>query len=138
MQDEDVKPGELDCLSVGGGHIKVSFDPSNPEERIRAARMVKEMLSRGYALLVAVGGEGPNTQYQRATGFDEEHCEYIIADLDPTAAEPEAATVSAAPLSQAPAASGPPSPQKQAGKIRQRRIPAEGARTVAVARIAGG
>jgi hypothetical protein len=137
MLDEDDKPGVLNCLSVGGGHIKVSFDPTNPEERIRAARMVKEMLSRGYALLVAVGGEGPNTQYQRATGFDEEHCEYIIADLDLTAAEPEAATVSAAPLSQAPAASGPPKTRMRTpGK--ERRIPAENAHTVAVARIAGG
>ena len=79
--------GQLGILSVGAGDIKLSFDPKNPAERIRAARVVTGMLRSGYALLIAVpdpGGGEPT--YQRATAFDEATCEYIIADFDPTAA----------------------------------------------------
>lgn len=80
--------GTVGILNVGAGDTKLSFDPRNPAERIRAARIVRDMIRRGYALLVEVA---PG-QYQRATDFDEARCEYIIADFDPvTAAEADSA-----------------------------------------------
>ena len=78
--------GELGILNVGAGDIKVSFDKSNPAERIRASRIVKDMLKRGYALLVEVDRNGQKA-FERATAFDENTCEYIVADFDPIQAE---------------------------------------------------
>lgn len=78
--------GSLGILNVGAGDIKLSFDPANPSERIRAARIVTDMLRRGYALLVAVPDGDGGTIYTRATDFDEATCEYLIADFDPMAA----------------------------------------------------
>ena len=81
--------GTVGVLNVGAGDTKLSFDPTNPAERIRAARIVKDMIRRGYALLIEVE-KNPQGEpvYKRATDFDENTCEYIIADFDPvTAAE---------------------------------------------------
>lgn len=132
--------GELAILNVGDGDTKLSFDPKNPAERIRAARIVKDMLRRGYALLVQM----PDGSFQRAIDFDENVCEYIIADFDPiTAAQhdeqeeqnggheqgqgaetaPQGGTAAAAPRGRKPKTRG---------------IPAEGARAVSVARVSGG
>lgn len=72
--------GEVGILNVGAGDIRISFDPKNPAEVIRAKRIVKDMLRGGYALLVEV----EKGVYQRALDFDEERCEYVIADYDPT------------------------------------------------------
>lgn len=133
---DDTEPGVVNILSVGEGHIKLSFDKNEPAERIRAARIVKDMLKRGYALLVDKG----NGQYQRAEGFDEETCEYILADFDPVEAEKadaaEAVEVSTIDRGTAPP-SGTPSIIKPRGK-RQLRIPADKAHVNAIGRIAGG
>lgn len=128
--------GGVGILNVGAGDTKLSFDKSNPAERIRAARIVKDMLRRGYALLVEVEVKGEK-QYIRAHDFDEDVCEYIIADFDPVIAawedvkEPVGAKVqeeaAAAPVRE-PAA-------KPGGK---RRVKAEESRAVAVGRTAGG
>lgn len=132
--------GEVGILNVGAGDTKLSFDPKNPAERIRAARIVKDMIRRGYALLVDTG----DGSYARATDFDETKCEYIIADFDPvTAAEAEEARTadehhekepSAAPVSLREGT------QKRRGRPpgRTRRIDAGKANSVAVARSAGG
>jgi hypothetical protein len=82
--------GQVGILNVGAGDTKLSFDPNNYAERIRAARIVKDMLRRGYALLIAIpqkeGDTGPQ-RYARAIEFDENTCEYIIADFDPIVAK---------------------------------------------------
>ncbi len=81
--------GTVGILNVGAGDTKLSFDPSNPAERIRAARIVKDMIRRGYALLIEVERDGKKV-FTRATDFNEDVCEYVIADFDPvTAAEVE-------------------------------------------------
>lgn len=74
--------GQVGILNVGAGDIKLSFDPKNPAERIRAARIVKDMLRRGYALLIEYD-DGGETKHRRAVDFDESACTYIIADYDP-------------------------------------------------------
>lgn len=76
----------LSVLNVGHGDLKVSFDNQSESEKIRAARIIKDMLRRGYALLVEVERDGVKA-YERALAFDEARSEYIIADLDTEQAE---------------------------------------------------
>lgn len=132
--------GELSILNVGEGDTKLSFDPKNPAERIRAARVVRDMLKRGYSLLIEVE---PGV-FQRALDFREDVCEYVIADFDSaTAAEHDAQEEQQhadqqdeAGTGTAPAA-GAPAPTRR-GRRNVRTLPAEGARAVAVAPTAGG
>jgi len=139
-------PGEVGLLNVGTGDIRLSFDPNNPAERIRAARVVKDMLRRGYALLVEHEINGVKG-FRRALDFDENTYEYVIADLDPLAAaaadaeEPkhvqvqeERSSATAEPAANPPVAAPAPTPNKRGRK----RVPVESARAVAVARTAGG
>lgn len=124
--------GSVGILNVGAGDTKLSFDPSNPAERIRAARIVKDMLRRGYALLIEAGTDAAGkTVYQRALDFDEEKAEYIIADFDPEiAAEVDAADGESVPPG--------PATQERRKPGRTRRVDAGKTTGVAVARIAGG
>lgn len=139
----------LAILNVGAGDTKLSFDPKHPAERIRAARIVRDMLRRGYALLVQVGVEEGEPVYQRARGFDETKCEYIIADLDPEAAEPTRflKTDTERSLEQSGTAASDEAteraeakPPRQRGRPRgaARRLPAATTPAVAVSRSAGG
>lgn len=137
--------GQVGILNVGAGDTKLSFDPNNPADMIRAARIVKDMVRRGYALLVQVGQhENGEPKYQRAYDFDEAKCEYIIADLDPVAAEradreenkpaPAPNAVQAEDQAGATAAETP----RRRGRPPTKRVHASTTRTVAVARTAGG
>ena len=134
-------PATIGILNVGAGDTKLTFDPTNPAEMIRSARIVRDMLRRGYALLVEVddgkGGKG----YRRVHDFEESTCSYIIADFDSGFAqtqepplaqdEPEAE----APAGEEGAAAPKPKPGRKPGK---RSISAAEASGVAVARSAGG
>lgn len=133
--------GEVGILNVGAGDIRISFDPKNPAEVIRAKRIVKDMLRGGYALLVEVEKNGEKA-FQRALDFDEERGEYIIADYDPVQGGVQ----------------GPPKPAELIGPVcacgcglpvtegktwvrghhNRKRVPAAKARAVAVSRSAGG
>lgn len=135
------KTGTVAVLNVGDGDTKLSFDPQNPAERIRAARIVRDMLRRGYALLIEVERDGQKV-FQRATDFHEDVCEYVIADLDPiTAAEADAKEThghhhyESRPATPAGEAGAAP---KRRGRPPGRRVPAESARAVVVAPVAGG
>lgn len=129
----------LAILNVGEGDTKLSFDPAKPEERERAARIVTDMLKRGFAIMVLVEVRDGEPLYRRVKAFDPETCEYIIAG-DPGADE----VLAGAKPDDAPA---PPENatteayQKRMPKRRGRppkRIPAEKAKAVGVARSAGG
>jgi hypothetical protein len=72
--------GSLSCLNVSGGDIRIQFDTADASEALRARRIIKDMLRRGYALLVRMS----DGTYQRALDFDETVGEYVIADFDPT------------------------------------------------------
>lgn len=134
--------GTVGILNVGDGDTKLSFDPNNPAERIRAARIVRDMLRRGYALLVEVDVDGQK-KFQRATDFREDVCEYVIADFDPIAAaeadsqedhgQQDQTEPSATQAEGAPAA-----PRRRGRPPGKRAIPAEKTRAVVVARVAGG
>lgn len=156
--------GTVGILNVGCGDTKLVFDKNNPQECIRAARIVTDMLRRGYALLVEVPAtvEGQPASYRRVLKFEEATCEYIIADLDPLPPEPpvhhyEERRVPPTPANlednlagehnaqddqAAEAAAAPPAEPTDGRRGRRaykhKRIPATGAKAVAVARTAGG
>lgn len=123
--------GQVGILNVGAGDTKLVFDPSNPADCIRAARVVKDMIRRGYALLVDTGKRdaGDRPIYARAKDFDETKFEYIIADFDPLIAAEEdanaedestAAQSDGAPGEKAKSAQAPQRPKGYPGRERQR------------------
>lgn len=136
--------GEIGILNVGCGDTKLSFDKSNPAECIRAARIVTDMLRRGYALLVEIEQPNGTKTYQRVYSFKEDACEYIVADMDPLAAqradEQEAQNEQAGETAgeertpQGNAAKAP----RRGGRRGTRTVKASETRGVAVARSAGG
>lgn len=129
--------GQVGILNVGTGDTKLSFDKSNPAERIRAARIVTDMLRRGYALLVEVERNGEKA-FQRVEKFDEDKCEYIIADFDPVTAEQADAEEASHEETQTQETA--PSPKARRGRLPKltRAIPAESTKAIGVPRRAGG
>lgn len=135
------KDGDVSILNVGDGDTKLSFDPKNPAERIRAARIVADMLKRGYALLIEQDDGKGGKEYIRAQSFDEKVCEYVIADFDPiTAAQHDAQEDRDGEQGIPSAAVAPPAAETAPARPRgrPRRIDAGKARAVGVAPISGG
>ena len=138
----------LGVLSVGAGDTKLSFDKNNPAERIRSARIVTDMLRRGYALLIEVDDGNGGMKTTRVREFREDVCEYIIADFDPeiaARADEEDGQGTQGPRESSPAegaAQGDAQARKAGNASRRsyttRAIAAEGVSGVAVARSAGG
>jgi hypothetical protein len=126
--------GVLEILNVQGGDVKITFDKDNPQESIRAKRIVSDMLRRGYALVVEVERDG-DRKYERAQGFDEKTGEYIIADFDPVAAqEADTEEVAGTP----PSASEPmQATLKKRGRT-TKRLPMETTKATGIGRSAGG
>ncbi len=141
--------GSVGILNVGAGDVKLTFDKDDPVECIRAARIVKDMLRRGYALLVEVEVDGVK-KFQRCRDFDDQKFEYIIADLDPTKieevapheeAEDQAGAGEKIPAEGVRAEDAPQGDRatpKRSYRRRDKSIPAETTRAVAVGRTAGG
>lgn len=125
----------LSILNVSTGDTKLSFDKDKPAERERAARIVTDMLKRGYAILVQVGERDGRPLYQSATGFDPLTCEYLIAGLPEEEEREISASISG---KEPPAASSPGPAPRRGGRARRQRKPAESTPAVAVARSAGG
>lgn len=122
--------GQIGILNVGAGDTKLSFDKSNPAERDRAAKIVTDMLRRGYAIMVEAGkDEKGEPLYRRAHAFDPETCEYLIFGESTDATEQPAGI-------EPPAAPGPRARGRKAGSTR--RVPADSTHAVSVARSAGG
>ncbi len=120
--------GEIGVLNVGAGDIRLIFNKDDPADLIRSARIVKDMLRRGYALLVEVTAADGTKSYTRVHDFDEKTAEYIIADLDPEIAARE--DEKGEPIS-----ASTPGPARRG---RPRKLPATGTKGIAVARSAGG
>jgi hypothetical protein len=135
MWEMGMKIGQCGILNVGTGDTKLSFDKENPAERIRAARIVADMIRRGYALLVEVERNGVKA-FQRVEKFDEEKCEYVIADFDPVAAQQADSEEVSHEETQVeePRIAKP----KLKAKPGRRAIKAESARAISVPRRAGG
>lgn len=119
--------GEVGILNVGAGDTKLVFDNKNPEETARAAKVVKDMIRRGFAILIEIGSDDKGPIYRRAHDFDENTHEYIIAG---TPGELEPMDVKKSPT---------PSRRRSERKAKaQSRVPATKTNAVAVARVAGG
>lgn len=123
--------GEVGILNVGAGDTKLTFNSDDPAETVRAGRIVKDMLRRGYMLLV----EGPDGKYTRAEAFDENTNEYIIADFDPLQ---EVEDEDEPKESEGKATTPRKAARKKKGKKKTRRVPARKTSAVAVSKIAGG
>jgi hypothetical protein len=137
--------GRMGILNVGAGDIKLTFDKNNMAESIRAARVVADMLRRGFALMIEVDDGKGGKAYQRVTEFREDTQEYIIADLDPIEAryadeeEAHEKEQQSQATTQTPEGSGPA--KKKPGrkpKIRERAVPAASTTGIAISRSAGG
>jgi hypothetical protein len=124
-----MEDGQIGILNVGAGDTKLTFDPEKPEERKRAAAAVTEMLRLGFAILVQVAVKDGKPLYQRAEGFDENTCEYLIVGTPPEDIEIPGAEVAARPDERA-------KPTKK--KRGTYRIPAAKTSAVSVGRSAGG
>lgn len=66
--------GELSVLNVGAGDIQVTFNEHDKAERQRAIKMLKDMQSRGYAILV----ELDDGTYTRAVEIDATRGRYVL------------------------------------------------------------
>lgn len=133
--------GTVSILNVAGGDISLTFDKSNPVESIRAARVVKDMLRRGYALLIEVERDGQKA-FERALDFDGEKNRYIVSDFDPIEAreaerKEDQSNGESEPIEAAPRFESVQPSTKRKGRPRKS-VPAEGTRAVAVGRSAGG
>lgn len=124
--------GELAVLNVGAGDTKLVFDDDSPEENERSAKIVLDMIRRGFVLLIEVGRNDNGPIYQRARGFDPETREYIVAGMAEDAEEPSDEKQAGAPRKRAKGKAGRPA------RRAQRRVPAAAGRAVAVSRTAGG
>lgn len=69
---------QIAVLNVGTGDTKLSFDSDDPNDVKRVGEIVRDMIRRGYAVLVEVGEHNGKPTYQRAEDFDPETSEYII------------------------------------------------------------
>jgi hypothetical protein len=137
--------GTIGILNVGAGDTKLVFDKDSPADCIRAARIVKDMLRRGYALIIKTGEVDGKPTYQRALDFREDTFEYIIADLDPIAADQADRTEShqheqgiESAAGEAAAAQAGAQPTLRGGRRKTRAIAATRTSGTAVARTAGG
>jgi hypothetical protein len=120
--------GSIGILNVGAGDTKLVFDKSNPDETAKSAAIVRDMIRRGFVLLIEVGNNEKGPIYQRAHDFDAETAEYIVAG--PSTPAPEETTdVQVPPV---------PPRRRSKGKEPTVRIAASATNAVAVARTAGG
>ncbi|BCA57733.1 hypothetical protein [Sphingomonas sp. HMP6] len=117
--------GSVGILNVGAGDTKLVFDNTDPAETARSAAIVKDMIRRGFVLLIEVGRNEKGPIYQRAHDFDAETVEYIVAGA-PTTKEPKSHEQK------------PPVPARPRRQAKAQRIPASSTNAVAVARTAGG
>lgn len=129
-----MRDGGIGILNVGAGDTKLTFDKAKPAERARAAKIVQEMLERGYAILVQVGKHKDGDPiFRRAKAFDPETCEYIIAG-----GPDEAIDVADLISPPAPGTKGDTERAARQSRKREARVPADRTRAVSVSRSAGG
>lgn len=128
--------GELALLNVGTGDTKISFDPKKPEEVIRASAVIKDMLKKGYAILIEAGKDEKGPLYRRAIDFDPKTQEYIIAGLPPEDTEPVTESYDAKTRKRL--TKEPINVASKRGRRGTTRVKASTTRGVAVAPTAGG
>ena len=138
--------GTVSIFNVSTGDTKLVFDPNNPVDSVRAARIVTDMLKRGYILLADSGLRDDQDRpiFARVQQFDAKTYEYVIADLAESATTSEALEPTTESTTVATIAMGPdvvdvvdPKPRK-ANKPKTKRVSASSTDAYAVAKTAGG
>lgn len=144
---------ELEVLNTGAGHLRLTFDPGEPEEVAKARETIALLLRRGFALFIQEGG-----QTVRVRAFDPERGSYYVDAAAPEDLAAEAETLGpaepAAPLSKQDPHNaafcvcgrkyrhrGPCKGARARGWFDRRRtkeVPAAGTKATAVGRTAGG
>jgi len=112
--------GTLEILSVGDGHMTLSFDSKNPHEVEEAKQAVDDMMKRGYTIFVEYEGK-----YVPIAAFDAEKTEYVLKSSNSTARDPETKQQEKNRIKA----------EKKAERVR---VKAEEARATAVAPTSGG
>lgn len=133
--------GKIDILNCAKGHAEVHVDAADPISLARSARIIEDMLRRGYVLFI----NGADGALIRVEKFDAEKKVYIIGDGplyagEVPAAEPERRNPLCgevkAPITHPPGQAprrGPGRPKKGT-----REVPMEKAHATAIPRTAGG
>lgn len=76
--------GCLDILSVGRGHLKLTFAEGDDVEIEKAKRVIEDMIKRGFAIFVETEDGGT----KRVKRFNKKNFTYIIDDtIDTVSAE---------------------------------------------------
>lgn len=130
-------PGSVGILNVGAGDTKLTFDPKKPDEVKKSAKIVADMIKRGFVLLIEVGEKDGEPIYRRAKAFDESTCEYIIAGT----IDDESTTTEQTHDEEQASAPARGRKEKAPAKRDRRgttRVPASSTKAVAVSRTAGG
>lgn len=131
--------GEVGILNVGAGDTKLSFDPAKPDDAKRSAQIVRDMIRRGFVLLIEIGRNDKGPIYQRAHDFDPETHEYIIAgDVADDDMAKEMTNDRRKHTGRKTTRKSSTAPARQAGRKATRRVPAAATNAVAVSRTAGG
>lgn len=135
-------PGSIGILNVGAGDTKLVFDDKDPAGKAKAAATVRDMIRKGFVLLIEAGtDEKGEPVYRRAKDFDPDTAEYIVAGtIEPqendTSDHHDNGEPAATAGREAPARKG--AAQRRKAKPADVRIAASSTNAVAVARTAGG
>jgi hypothetical protein len=123
-EDGPAPAGSLSVLNCGAGDLKFRFDKDDPEEVVRAKKVIEDMLKRGYTLLVEVDGE-----LRRASGFDPAKGCYVVTEPPPPDAPAPSATAAASEADER---------FSRKRKGRRREVPMTTTRATGIAPTAGG
>lgn len=131
--------GSVGILNVGCGDTKLTFDKDDPAECARAARVVADMIKRGYVLMVRTDPSDPK-KVERVRAFKEDTYEYIIADFDSAVAVEHDKQETDGHAEQTTAAGADaPAPQGRTRRpYKTKRLRATDVGAVAIAHTAGG
>ena len=125
----------MDILSVGKGDLKLTWDPTDPEDVAKARTTITKMLKSGYSIFVETD-DGPS----RVKSFSPTTMSYIITEVADGTELPSGPKEPAALPPGSPAAKrGPGRPKGSTNKrTKDKEVPVAGSRSTAVGRTAGG
>lgn len=119
--------GQLDVLSVGRGHLRVTVDDKDPDGINAARRMIEDMLKRGFSIFVET-----DKGLRRVKKFNPKRMTYLIDDVP----DDEALEASR------PADDVTPSPsgyiKKKSGRTPKKEVKVSETKSTVVGRTAGG